>query len=147
MDCTRIEKYVNAIGRIAPGGRNEALHNIAILLRTRFGLEGRELESVLAKVNEAKCTSPLDDIEVSQICRSVDKANAPVGESRWVPGASREITRHRPCRVEYNIHLATPFSVATILEKQISVYSKCWINTPNGVTSIRAAFEEFRTGT
>ena len=144
---TRISKYLGKIGKIDPGGRNESLYDIGILLRTRFGSYGDALLSALLEVNHTKCTEPLPDDEVARIAKSVDKSNARLGESRWGAGASRVTVRHRPRTTEYNIVLGDTIPTAPILENQISVYSKCWINTPSGETTIGAAFEEFKTGT
>lgn len=57
-------------GTVTKGGRNNALTSYAGYFRCK-GLNGTSLEQVLAAVNRAICSPPLDDDEIARIARSI----------------------------------------------------------------------------
>lgn len=62
-------------GTVTKGGRNNALTSYAGYFRFK-GLNGSALEQVLAAINRAICSPPLDDDEVANVARSVGNYEA-----------------------------------------------------------------------
>ena len=80
MNYSTIENYINTFDPINEGERDCELYNKGLLLRTRFGLTGDALALALSEINQTKCTPPLPQNDMEKIARSVDGADAPIGE-------------------------------------------------------------------
>ena len=62
----------------ATGSRNSSLMSIAGFLQSK-GLEQANIQSAIESLNQSLCKPPLSDIEVSQICKNVDR----YAEEKW----------------------------------------------------------------
>ena len=145
---TSIEKYINTFDPINEGSRNATLYQKGLLLRSRFGLTGDAMVSALLQVNDAKCTLPLPEADVRRIAGSVDRSDAPIGESTGTFASDRQQSRKPPKTEHRTWHCTCTDSVPvdTLLAKTVSVYPHCRANTPNGALAISEVLETFRTG-
>ena len=148
MNYSTIEKYINTFDKIDEGSRSDTLQKKGILLRTKFGLTGDALVSALSEVNQTKCIPPLPDIDVVRIAGSVDRADAPIGESASTEDYKERKASKKPSKqVEYCMSaFANSVNTADLLTKQVSAYSLCVFNTPTNTITIGEALETFRTG-
>jgi hypothetical protein len=141
-----IKQYVNAVKPIIEGQRNCTLYTLGLSLRTKFGLTVIELETVLSEVNQMKCTPPLPPSEVKSIAKSVNKPNGDTTIEH--NGKVSRKKKKQKQQTEYFITLgAEPVTVATLLAKEVSVYSSCRENIPKATVSIGKALEGFQKGT
>ena len=145
----RINKYIDKIDPITAGSRNDGLYDTGILLRSRFGLTGDDLESALSHVNQTKCTPPLPEHEVSTITKSVGKADAP-GEkagSEWQGGNAQKKKHLTSAATLYSVSAsAEGIPVSRLLQKEVSLYLDCKANTPNRTATIGDVWGTFKTG-
>ena len=141
----RINKYLGTIELVPDGQRNATLYNTGLLLRTRFGLTDDALEEALYEVNQTKCIPPLEESDVRRIAGSVDKANAPIGNSS---GNTFERNKKKS-RKTRTVHVVTtsssPVSVADLLKKDVSIYRNPH-KIPTGTVTVCEALEMFFTG-
>ena len=148
MNYTSIEKYINTFDPIPKGHRDTGLHNKGILLRTKFGLTGDALVSALSEVNQTKCSPPLPESDVQKIAQSVDRSNAPIGESTGT--FERNGQHHRktpkPERKTWCCTCTDSVPVDTLLSKGVCIYPNCRAKIPSGTSTIGKALEAFRTG-
>ena len=144
----RIERYKSKIPPISEGERNSTLYKIGCRLRKLFGLRGAKLYLVLCAINSTKCLSPLDDEEVNRIAASVDRSNAPLGDSSAPYTGEKSKKSSTPKRrTVYTVSasdVAVP--VADLLQKEVSLYPHCKTNTPSGTATIAQVLEMFRIG-
>lgn len=67
-------QYLDNLPDIDTGKRNETLFKIGVQLKY-YGVSDNEVDSLLYKINEEKCTTPLNDIEVKGIIKSIINRN------------------------------------------------------------------------
>ena len=143
----RIEKYIDAIKPIPEGQRDTSMYNLALCLKSNFGLTDAKLETVLSEVNQTKCTPPLADADIQKIARSANQSNVPVGDGggTYTPPNRRRATT--PPTKKYVVNAAeTPVAVSEILKKEVSIYTGCLCNTPSGTSNIGLILHTIRTG-
>lgn len=67
-------QYLENLPDIDTGKRNDTLFRIGVQLKY-YGVSDNEVDSLLYKINEEKCTTPLNDIEVKGIIKSIINRN------------------------------------------------------------------------
>ena len=145
---TRINKYIGKIEPIHKGNRNESLHNIGILIRTRFGQTGNVLLSALSDVNQTKCTPPLPESEVKKIAQSVNRSNAPIRESNVTyTGQQFRKTPKQEHRVVHTVVASdVPVLATDLLSKPVSLYRSCETKKPSRTTTIGEFLGDCKSG-
>ena len=74
--------FIAHIPQLIAGERSVWLHLIVDRLRKDYGLYGAKLLHCVHDINSMKCFPPLEDGEVEDIVRLVDKDNTPLGKFR-----------------------------------------------------------------
>ncbi len=102
---------------IPEGQRNDALYKHGCFLRGKRGYTMKQIEAELRRVNEERCSPPLDDSEIETIIGSVDKyARAGGAETVFAPvGLScfADVPEEEP---RFLLHPYIPEGAITILQ-------------------------------
>ncbi|CAG4907447.1 DUF3987 domain-containing protein [Paraburkholderia gardini] len=103
-----------AAGKIAEGGRNNALTSLAGSMH-KCGMSGEALAAALHVENKAKCDPPLPDHEVQEIVQSIIKYQP--GQSI---GAAAPIAWKTPASLPTGMPAVPPFDPAVLLPPGLS---------------------------
>ena len=140
----KLNRFIVAIPQMTQGGRNNGLHQNGRLLRKKFGLMDDALRTKLSEINQAKCTPPLSEGEVTTIARSINKANTGDAAKRSSAKAPKSKKKHR---TEYFVSTKPePVDAKEIRSKEVSVYQHCRTNAPVCTLTIGKILRAFRTG-
>ncbi|MGL6194487.1 MAG: BT4734/BF3469 family protein [Thermoguttaceae bacterium] len=145
---SKVDRYTDKIEPIQKSNRNTELHRRGLCLRGKYGLVGHALEAALQKINQKKCTPPLQKDEVKTICRSVDKSKVMPGQSgTGGNGAKGKRRTSAPVYRTVNVISVSDVSipVANLLDQEVSTYDNCLANMPSGTYTIDAMLEAFKT--
>jgi hypothetical protein len=142
----RVTKHISTIKLIPDGQRNTTLYLEGLTLK-KLGLTGNALKVALRKINQMKCTTPLEVSEVTRIARSVDKSGISTGESAAAKERRGKKTPKPKHRIVYAVSTSdTAVPVSDQMQKEVCVYENCRATVPRGTYTIGEVLERFKTG-